>query len=186
MSVLRIAATIALQAISGDWLDSADVRTQLWQSQNLIRVFALVSVHAGGRKGEAGQPARVAGRGAEDDDRQRIEAWPILSAGAETQHPRAHISLALDPFPWWVQVTSHHWATEPWAEPLFVLEQLATKVMCCTFGPWIWVMVQVVRSMQLDSPLPILIALLSELPPYFYPQQESGRHHRGELLSYQL
>ena len=74
MSVLRIAATIALQAISGDWLDSADVRTQLWQSQNLIRVFALVSVHAGGRKGEAGQPARVAGRGAEDDDRQRIEA----------------------------------------------------------------------------------------------------------------
>ena len=46
MSVLRIAATIALQAISGDWLDSADVRTQLWQSQNLIRVFALVLVHA--------------------------------------------------------------------------------------------------------------------------------------------
>ena len=74
MSVLRIAATIALQAISGDWLDSADVRTQLWQSQNLIRVFALVSVHAGGRQGEAGQPARVVGRGAEDDDRQRIEA----------------------------------------------------------------------------------------------------------------
>ena len=74
MSVLRIPATIALQAISGDWLDSADVRTQLWQSQNLIRVFALVSVHAGGRQREAGQPARVAGRGAEDDDRQRIEA----------------------------------------------------------------------------------------------------------------
>lgn len=62
MSVLRIAATIALQAISGDWLDSVDVRTQLWQSQNLIRVFALVSVHAGGRPGKAGQPPRVTSR----------------------------------------------------------------------------------------------------------------------------
>ena len=62
MSVLRIAATIALQAISGDWLDSVDVRTQLWQSQNLIRVFALVSVHVGGRQGEASQPPRVTSR----------------------------------------------------------------------------------------------------------------------------
>ena len=37
-------------------------------------------------------------------------------------------------------------------------------------------------------PSPILIALLSELPPYFYPisSTKSGRHHRGELLSYQF
>ena len=61
---------------------------------------ALVSVHTGGRPGEAGQPPRVASRGAEDSDRQRVEAGPGLSAGAETQHPRADITLALHTLPW--------------------------------------------------------------------------------------
>ena len=77
--------------------------------------------------------------------------------------------------------TGHNVSSQSTVEPLFVLEQLPTKVMCCTFGHWHWphsrsewgVMVQVVRSMQLESPLPILIALCSELPPYFYPSSST-------------